>query len=123
MSPQNPLVGIQELGQSVWMDFIHSNMILSGELARMIEHDDRRGVTSNPSIFDHAIADSSDYDVAIPGRPYSFGVLREAQVRGDLEALGRHGRTALRVHVKGDPERALAALTEKITAAVREVAE
>ncbi len=61
----NPLHGMTELGQSVWYDNIHRKMLNSGELARMIDEDGLRGVTSNPSIFEKAITSHSDYDQAI----------------------------------------------------------
>lgn len=61
----NPLHGISALGQSVWYDNISRAMIQTGELARMIEHDGLSGITSNPTIFEKAIATSSDYDQAI----------------------------------------------------------
>jgi len=53
------------MGQSVWYDNIQRKMLLSGELARMIEEDGVRGVTSNPTIFHKAITSSRDYDEAI----------------------------------------------------------
>ncbi|MCE9594003.1 MAG: bifunctional transaldolase/phosoglucose isomerase [Planctomycetes bacterium] len=59
---KNPLIELSELGQSVWFDYIKKSLIESGELARMIEHDGLMGVTSNPSIFEKAIAGSNDYD-------------------------------------------------------------
>ncbi len=59
---QNPLLDLQALGQSIWIDFISRGMISSGELRRMIEEDGVSGVTSNPSIFEKAISESSDYD-------------------------------------------------------------
>lgn len=61
----NPLRTLGSLGQSVWMDFIRRDSLLSGELRRYIEEDDLRGVTSNPSIFEKAITGSDDYDAAI----------------------------------------------------------
>jgi transaldolase len=51
-----------ELGQSVWLDFIDHDLLESGELTRLIERNDLRGVTSNPTIFQKAIAASNDYD-------------------------------------------------------------
>jgi transaldolase len=57
----NPLLELQRLGQSIWIDFIRRGMIGSGELARLIE-DGVRGVTSNPSIFEKAIDGSHEYD-------------------------------------------------------------
>ena len=61
----NPLLKIQKLGQSIWLDYIRRSMITSGELKHLIEKDGLRGVTSNPSIFDKVIAGSDDYDSAI----------------------------------------------------------
>ena len=61
----NPLMGLQRLGQSIWIDFIRRGMISSGELERLIEEDGISGVTSNPSIFEKAITKSDDYDKAI----------------------------------------------------------
>ena len=58
----NPLVEIMRLGQSVWFDNIRRAMLSGGELKRMIEEDDLRGVTSNPTIFEKAIVGSADYD-------------------------------------------------------------
>jgi transaldolase len=52
------------LGQSVWLDDLRRGMTRSGELDAMIE-DGLRGMTSNPTIFEHAITASSDYDDAI----------------------------------------------------------
>lgn len=45
----NPLLKLQEFGQSVWLDYIHRNMLASGFLKRLIEADGLRGVTSNPA--------------------------------------------------------------------------
>jgi transaldolase len=61
----NPLLELQSLGQSVWMDFIRRGMLASGELQYLIEEHGVSGVTSNPSIFEKAIAESQDYDEAI----------------------------------------------------------
>ena len=62
---ENPLLKLENLGQSIWMDFIRRGMISSGELKQLIEEDGLRGVTSNPSIFEKAITGSNDYDDAI----------------------------------------------------------
>lgn len=59
--PHNPLRALQEYGQSVWLDFIRRSLITSGELQRLLDEDGLRGVTSNPAIFEKAIAGSSDY--------------------------------------------------------------
>lgn len=58
----NPLKALREQGQSVWLDYIRRDLIRSGELKRLVEEDGVRGLTSNPTIFDKAIAGSTDYD-------------------------------------------------------------
>jgi transaldolase/glucose-6-phosphate isomerase len=60
-SLENPLRALQILGQSVWLDYIRRSLITSGELGRLIDEDGLRGVTSNPAIFEKAVAGSSDY--------------------------------------------------------------
>lgn len=61
----NPLRQLATYGQSFWLDFLSRPMITSGELARLIEEDGLRGVTSNPTIFDKAIAGTDEYDQEI----------------------------------------------------------
>src|SRR5260370_23695983 len=58
---KNPLLLLQELGQSVWLDYIRRSLITSGELQRLIDEDGLRGITSNPAIFEKAITGSTDY--------------------------------------------------------------
>ena len=58
----NPLKRLEALGQSIWLDYIRRDLISSGALRRLIQEDGLRGITSNPSIFEKAIADSHDYD-------------------------------------------------------------
>jgi transaldolase len=58
---QNALFGLQKYGQSVWLDYIRRNIILNGDLQKLIDQDGLRGITSNPSIFEKAIAGSNDY--------------------------------------------------------------
>src|SRR5436305_3833286 len=60
-SQENPLLLLQKHGQSIWLDYIRRNLITSGELKRLIDEDGLRGMTSNPSIFEKAIAGSTDY--------------------------------------------------------------
>jgi transaldolase len=64
MNP-NPLVRLGELGQSPWYDYITRELIASGELARLIAEDGLLGMTSNPSIFEKAVAGSRLYDADI----------------------------------------------------------
>lgn len=54
------------------------------------------------------------HDVAIPGQRYTFGIVKAAQARGDLEVLAARGRRALRVHIAGDPLRGLEQLRELV---------
>jgi transaldolase/glucose-6-phosphate isomerase len=49
----------------VWYDYIRRDLITSGELRRLVEQDGVRGVTSNPAIFEKAVAGSRDYDTTI----------------------------------------------------------
>ena len=58
----NPLVTLQQLGQSPWHDNIRRDLITSGALARMIVDGDITGLTSNPTIFEQAIASTGIYD-------------------------------------------------------------
>jgi len=58
-----PIVRLAELGQSVWLDYIDRKVIASGELERLIEQDGLRGMTSNPTIFQKAVAGSDLYDL------------------------------------------------------------
>ena len=58
----NPLVELHRFGQSFWYDNMSRSLITSGELARLVKEDGLRGMTSNPTIFEKAIAGSADYD-------------------------------------------------------------
>ncbi|MEA2163322.1 MAG: transaldolase / glucose-6-phosphate isomerase [Thermoanaerobaculia bacterium] len=58
----NPLRDLAKAGQSVWFDQMERRLVSSGELQRMIDEDDLRGLTSNPTIFEKAIGGSADYD-------------------------------------------------------------
>ncbi|HJS55201.1 MAG TPA: transaldolase family protein, partial [Chitinophagaceae bacterium] len=59
---QNKLKSIQDLGQSIWLDFFDRKIMDTGKLKKLIEDDGIRGVTANPSIFEKAINSSSDYE-------------------------------------------------------------
>lgn len=61
----NPLKALLKQGQSIWLDYIEGGLIQSGELKRLVEEDGVRGLTSNPTIFEKAIAGSIDYDDAL----------------------------------------------------------
>jgi transaldolase len=61
----NPLLQLETHGQSIWLDYIRRDLIADGGLRRLIEQDGLRGMTSNPAIFEKAIAESDDYDADI----------------------------------------------------------
>lgn len=61
----NYLLEIENLGQSIWMDNLSRNIIESGELKSMIAEKGIRGITSNPAIFEKAIAGNAIYDADI----------------------------------------------------------
>ena len=76
----NPLKELGGQGQSIWLDYIRRNLIRSGELKRMVDEDGIRGVTSNPTIFEKAIAGSTDYDDAL-------GAMLDQNPQADVEKL------------------------------------
>ena len=85
----NPLVELHKFGHSFWYDNIHRRMLTSGELKRMINEDGLRGMTSNPTIFEKAIAGSADYDDAIRelvGRGLEVAEIYEALAVADIQA-------------------------------------
>jgi transaldolase len=90
----NPLLRLGELGQSVWYDYITRDLLASGELARLIAADGLRGMTSNPTIFDKAVAGSRLYDQDIrrladrgAGAGEIFEALAVADVRAACDAF------------------------------------
>src|SRR5579862_1409533 len=83
---ENPLLLLQKFGQSIWLDYIRRDLLTSGELKRLIDDDGLRGMTSNPAIFEKAIADSTLYD----------DVLKSLESRQDLSATGRYESLAIR---------------------------
>jgi transaldolase/glucose-6-phosphate isomerase len=62
---KNPLIGLGEIGQSVWLDNLSRKLIHSGELKRLIDEDGVSGITSNPTIFQKAVSGSTDYDPSL----------------------------------------------------------
>src|SRR5262244_3814525 len=60
-----PTRALHDLGQSLWLDNITRNLLRAGVLRHYIDELSVTGLTSNPTIFDHAIKNSSDYDSAI----------------------------------------------------------
>jgi transaldolase / glucose-6-phosphate isomerase len=82
----NPLKDLLKFGQSVWLDYIRRDLLTSGELKRLIEEDGLRGMTSNPTIFEKAIAGGALYD----------DLLNSLRSRTDLDAKGRFEILAIR---------------------------
>ena len=58
----NPLKELGTFGQSIWLDYIRRDLMAGGGLQRLIEEDGLRGMTSNPAIFEKAIAEGHIYD-------------------------------------------------------------
>jgi transaldolase/glucose-6-phosphate isomerase len=82
----NPLKELLRFGQSTWLDYIRRDLVTSGKLKKMIEDDGLRGMTSNPTIFEKAIGESSLYD----------DMLKSLASRPDLDATGRYEQIAIR---------------------------
>jgi transaldolase len=88
----NPLNRLAALGQSIWLDYIHRDMFASGQLRALITQDSLTGMTSNPAIFEKAIAHSAAYDEQIrelgaqgldAGAAYEQVSLRDVQQAAD----------------------------------------
>lgn len=61
----SPLKHLNDYGQAIWLDFLSRRFIAEGGLKRLVDEDGLAGVTSNPSIFEKAIVNSSDYDASL----------------------------------------------------------
>ncbi len=81
---------LHDAGQSLWLDNITRDLLESGTLARYIAELSVTGLTSNPTIFDHAIKGSSDYDAAIRSKLRTGKTRRVALLR--VGARGHHAR-------------------------------
>ena len=82
----NLLKQLQTFGQSIWLDYIRRDLLKGGELKRLIDEDGLRGMTSNPAIFEKAIAGSTQYQ----------DFLDSLANRADLDAKGRYELLAIR---------------------------
>ena len=90
----NPLIALDEIGTSVWLDYIRRKLVASGEMQRMVDEDGLRGMTSNPTIFEKAISGSTDYDdqirdlVNLGKEPLEiFQTLATEDIRGACDIL------------------------------------
>ena len=103
---------LQKHGQSIWLDSISRELVTSGRLARLVDEDGLRGVTSNPAIFEKAISGSADYageirELALGAADakalYEALALRDVQLAADVlrpvwdESGGRDGHVSLEV--------------------------
>jgi transaldolase/glucose-6-phosphate isomerase len=109
---ENPLRGLLAYGQSPWLDFIRRNILLNGDLKKMITNDGLRGMTSNPAIFEKAITAGDDYNDIIHAQDaksssamvlYEKIAIRDVQDAADIfravntETKGRDGYVSLEV--------------------------
>jgi len=109
---ENPLKGLLAYGQSPWLDYIRRNILLNGDLKKMIDNDGLRGMTSNPAIFEKAITAGDDYNDIIKAPDaksstamalYEKIAIRDVQDATDIfgpvhkETKGRDGYVSLEV--------------------------
>lgn len=92
-SSHNPLLELQRLGQSVWLDYLDRPLVTTGELSRLVREDGLSGMTSNPKTFDDAIEGSAAYDAQIealavttsdPVEIYEAIAVRDVQLAADV---------------------------------------
>jgi transaldolase len=124
MMKNNPLKQLEALGQSIWLDYIHRELISSGELNRLIKEDGLRGMTSNPAIFQKAITESRVYDADIDrlrgegkGTADIYEALSQRDVKDAADAFrplydqtdGKDGYVSLEVnpHLAHDTEKTI----------------
>src|SRR3979490_400541 len=81
----NPLASLHDYGQAAWLDFLARRFIAEGGLKKLVERDGLTGVTSNPSIFEKAIAGSAHYDSS----------LKEIVAEGDVDVMTLYERLAI----------------------------
>lgn len=117
----NPLQRLGDFGQSPWLDFIRRGYIEDGSLKALVDAGEIKGVTSNPAIFEQAIARSMDYDAAVavltgeglsPVDVYDTLSIEDVQAAADVfaevyrETDGLDGYVSLEVspHLANDTE-------------------
>jgi transaldolase/glucose-6-phosphate isomerase len=99
----NPFESLHDHGQAVWLDFLSRRFIADGSLRKLVERDRLAGVTSNPTIFEKAIAGSTDYDAS----------LKEAEQQGDFDVMALYERLAIEdIRHAADVLRAVYAATQ-----------
>lgn len=120
----NPLLSLNEYGQSIWMDYLDRQFIQSRKLQDLVENHGVTGITSNPAIFQKAISNSDLYDAEIEkgakaGKPVSevYDSLVFADIRGACDVLrpvydrtdGQDGYVSIEVspHLARDTQRTI----------------
>ena len=112
MSSGNPLHALAGLGQSVWLDFIRRSWLEDGTVERLIREDDLRGMTSNPAIFEKAIAQGREYDSQIStlvasGEREPLAIYEEVAVADIRQAADLLAGVYRRIGRTGDSQKAL----------------
>ena len=80
---------LHDAGQSLWLDNITRSLLTGGTLTRYMKELSVTGLTSNPTIFDHAIKNSHDYDAAIRTRGAAHDQLGRRKTKSRLSATSR----------------------------------
>ena len=103
---KNSLQLLNEAGESIWLDYIDRTMLRNGDLARRIRDDALTGMTSNPTIFEKALAEGTEYDDQIRSAPRRltamelFELIATTDVRAACDAFaGVHEQTQRRAMV------------------------
>src|SRR5438270_1415829 len=91
----NPLRQLENFGQSIWLDYIRRHLLSSPEFTRLIVEDGLKGMTSNPTIFEKAIAGSSDYDEQFAGLARENKTIEEIYEALTIEDI-KHAADSLR---------------------------
>src|SRR5438477_8537456 len=97
---KNPLHDLHDAGQSIWLDYIDRKILKNGDLARRIKDDALTGMTSNPTIFEKALAEGAAYDDQIRGSTGGtamelFELIATTDVRDACDAFkGVHDKTS-----------------------------
>jgi transaldolase len=93
---------LHEIGQSIWLDNITRGLLASGTLQRYINEFSVTGLTSNPTIFDHAIKNSHDYDGAIGQKMEEGKTCEELFFELAIEDLSRAANLFQSIHYRTD---------------------
>src|SRR5947209_6038308 len=98
----NPTQKLRDLGQSLWLDTITRPLLSSGSLMRYIQELSVTGLTSNPTIFDHAIKNSTEYDEPIREKLRDGQTVEQLFFELALEDLGRAADLFRPIHDQTD---------------------